>query len=65
MVGPRGVCRVADMPEPRQGHTAGVLGDTVYVCGGTSGKHIHERWIKNLKLTKNENSTELNTRHKP
>ncbi|XP_023328615.1 uncharacterized protein LOC111701534 [Eurytemora carolleeae] len=31
------------MPEPRQGHTAGVLGDTVYVCGGTSGKHIHER----------------------
>lgn len=45
MIGPRGVCRVADMPEPRQGHTAGVLGDTVYVCGGTSGKHIHERWI--------------------
>jgi len=43
VIGPRGGCRIPDMPEPRHGHTAGVVGNNVYVCGGLSGKHIHER----------------------
>ena len=37
--------QVADLPESRHGHSAVRLGESVVVCGGLSGRHIHERWI--------------------
>jgi len=45
VVGPgnSGTCQVADLPESRHGHSAVRLGDSVVVCGGLSGRHIHER----------------------
>jgi len=43
VVGPSGTCQVADLPESRHGHSAVRLGDNVVVCGGLSGRHIHER----------------------
>ena len=34
---------MADLPESRHGHAAVRMGDNVVVCGGLSGRHIHER----------------------
>ena len=44
VVGPSSTCQLADLPESRHGHAASRLGDSVVVCGGLSGRHIHERW---------------------
>ena len=44
VVGPSSTCQLADLPESRHGHAATRLGDSVVVCGGLSGRHIHERW---------------------
>ena len=41
--------QVADLPESRHGHSAVRLGDSVVVCGGLSGRHIHERWDRDLQ----------------
>ena len=43
VVGPASTCQLADLPESRHGHAAVRLGDSVVVCGGLSGRHIHER----------------------
>ena len=37
--------QVADLPESRHGHSAVRLGESVVVCGGLSGRHIHERLV--------------------
>ena len=41
--------QVADLPESRHGHSAVRLGESVVVCGGLSGRHIHERWIDSCR----------------
>ena len=43
VVGPSSTCQLTDLPESRHGHAAVRLGDSVVVCGGLSGRHIHER----------------------
>ena len=43
VVGPSSTCQLADLPESRHGHSAVRMGDSVLVCGGLSGRHIHER----------------------
>ena len=43
VVGPSHTCQLTDLPESRHGHAAVRLGDSVVVCGGLSGRHIHER----------------------
>ena len=49
VVGPSHTCQLTDLPESRHGHAAVRLGDTVVVCGGLSGRHIHERSDKSDK----------------
>jgi len=41
VLGPGKSCEVAPLPTPLYGMTAGLLGDTVYVCGGF---HRYYRW---------------------
>jgi len=43
VIGPSSTCLLPDLPESRHGHSAARLGDNVVVCGGLSGRHIHER----------------------
>jgi len=43
VIGPSSTCLIPDLPESRHGHSAARLGDQVLVCGGLSGRHIHER----------------------
>ena len=43
VIGPSSTCLLPDLPESRHGHSAAKLGDQVLVCGGLSGRHIHER----------------------
>jgi len=43
VIGPSSTCLLPDLPESRHGHSAARLGDQVLVCGGLSGRHIHER----------------------
>ena len=51
--------QVADLPESRHGHSAVRLGDSVVVCGGLSGRHIHERWELERRIRKREMSPSL------
>ena len=44
VIGPSSTCLLPDLPESRHGHSAARLGDNVVVCGGLSGRHIHERY---------------------
>lgn len=43
VIGPSSTCLLPDLPESRHGHSAARVGDQVLVCGGLSGRHIHER----------------------
>ena len=49
VVGPSHTCQLTDLPESRHGHAAVRLGDSVVVCGGLSGRHIHERSDKSYR----------------
>ena len=55
VVGPSHTCQLTDLPESRHGHAAVRLGDSVVVCGGLSGRHIHERSDKSDKSYRQTN----------